>query len=86
MNTLRPDAADQALEIFGLQAARRDRMVGCLAALFQDLDRAGRLLGDAADELGEQLASDQARARAGDEDAIRLEHVERGQVQIARSP
>ena len=33
------DPGDHALEVFGLQAARRDRVVGRLPALLEDLDR-----------------------------------------------
>ena len=75
------NAADQALEILGLQAARRDRVVRCLAALVQYLDRTRRLLCHGSDQVGEQLASDQPRARTRDQDAIGLEHIDGGHVE-----
>ena len=51
-------------------------MVGRLAALVEDLDQAARELGDLAEYVGEQRAIDQARARAGGQNPIGLQHVE----------
>src|SRR5262245_37384215 len=56
-------------------------MVRCLPSLLEDLNRTSGLLGHLADEVGEESAVDQARARAGDENSVWLEHVEGGSVE-----
>src|SRR5207248_117567 len=79
-STLR-DSADEALEVFGLEAARRDGVVGCLAALLEDLDGPAGLLGHLAEQIGEQFASDLPRTGARRQDAVGCEDVERGEVE-----
>ena len=56
-------------------------MVGCLTALVQYLDRTCRLLGNGSDQVGEQLAADQSRARARHQNAVGREHVQCGHVE-----
>src|SRR5437763_16717875 len=73
-------AAKKALQVFGLEAGRRDRVVGCLAALLEDLDRPAGKLGDLAQDVGEEAPLDQAGTGASDEHPPGCEHVERRAV------
>ena len=56
-------------------------MVGCLSTLFKYLDWTARLLRHVAQQVGEQLASDQSRARTRDQDSVGFEHSQGSHVQ-----
>ena len=61
-------------------------MIGCRAALFQDLDVAAALLGHADQHEEEVVASHVARTTARHQDPARREHVERQAIQAGIGP
>ena len=69
-------AGDDALEVFTLEAAGADGVIGGGAAAFEHRDLATASLGHRGEHLEEVVARDAPRAGTGDEDPPRLEEID----------